>query len=91
MHWKSFYEHINITFDNFYTKLTTEFPQLNEKETQLCCMLIAGFKTDEIAAIWLQSVFSVHKTKTSVRKKLGTEQGEDIAEFLIKKFGLQGQ
>lgn len=54
-------------------------------------MLIAGFKTDEIAAIWLQSVFSVHKTKTSVRKKLGTEQGEDIAEFLIKKFGLQGQ
>lgn len=91
MHWKSFYEHINITFDNFYTKLTTKFPQLNEKETQLCCMLIAGFKTDEIAAIWLQSVFSVHKTKTSVRKKLGTEQGEDIAEFLIKKFGLQGQ
>lgn len=26
---------------------------LNEKELQLCCMLMSGFKTDEIAAIWM--------------------------------------
>ena len=33
-------------------------PCLNEKEMQLCCMMIAGFKTEEIAAIWMQSIFS---------------------------------
>lgn len=25
---------------------------------QLCCMMIAGFKTEEIAAIWMQSMNS---------------------------------
>ena len=29
-----------------------------EKQMQLCCMMIAGFKTEEIAAIWMQSIFS---------------------------------
>lgn len=68
--WEQFYNHIDLSFDGFYSKLIQKYPMLNDKEVQLCCMLVSGFKTEEIAAIWMNSVFSVHKYKTNIRKKL---------------------
>lgn len=87
--WSRFYKHIDIYFENFYTRLTGRYPGLNEKEVQLCCMLVAGFKTDEAAALWLQSVYSVHRYKTSIRKKLKTSEGADLVLFLRENFHLQ--
>lgn len=55
--WDNFYKHIDLSFDNFYTLLKDNFSDLNEKALQLCCMMVAGFKTEEIAAIWMQSIF----------------------------------
>lgn len=89
MNWEQFYKYIDLSFDGFYSKLAKEYPTLNEKELQLCCMLMAGFKTDEIAAIWMNSVFSVHKYKTNVRKKINAQEGADIIEFLSEKILLQ--
>lgn len=88
-HWEQFYRHIDFSFDGFYSKLTNEYPALNEKEIQLCCMLVSGFKTEEIAAIWMNSVFSVHKYKTYVRKKISAPEGADIVAFLTEKLALQ--
>lgn len=89
MNWDQFYKYIDISFDGFYSKLAKEYPTLNEKELQLCCMLMAGFKTDEIAAIWMNSVFSVHKYKTNVRKKINAQEGADIIAFLSENLSLQ--
>lgn len=89
MNWEQFYKYIDLSFDGFYSKLTKEYPSLNEKELQLCCMLMSGFKTDEIAAIWMNSVFSVHKYKTNVRKKIDAPEGADIIAFLSEKQPLQ--
>ena len=86
--WEEFYKHINLSFDGFYSKLTNEYPTLNEKEIQLCCMLISGFQTEEIAAIWMNSIFSVHKYKTNVRKKINAPEGADIVAFLTEKLSL---
>lgn len=83
--WEKFYQHIDITFDHFHEKLALQYSCLNEKEIQLCCMLKAGFKTNEIAAIWTQSIYSVHKYKTSVRKKIEMPSGADIIDFLNSK------
>lgn len=88
-HWEQFYKHIDFSFDDFYTKLKNKYPILNEKEIQLCCMLLSGFKTEEIAAIWMNSIFSVHKYKTNVRKKIEAPEGADIIVFLTKKLSLQ--
>lgn len=88
-HWEQFYRHIDLSFDSFYSRLTNEYPVLNEKEIQLCCMLVSGFKTDEIAAIWMNSVFSVHKYKTNVRKKINAPEGADIIIFLTDKMSSQ--
>lgn len=81
--WDNFYKHIDLLFGNFYTLLKDNFHNLNEKEIQLCCMIIAGFKTEEIAAIWMQSVYSVHKYKTSIRKKTNAPEGCNIIDFLM--------
>lgn len=89
MNWDQFYKYIDLSFDGFYSKLSKEYPTLNEKELQLCCMLMAGFKTDEIAAIWMNSVFSVHKYKTNVRKKINAQEGADIIAFLSENLSLQ--
>lgn len=89
MNWEQFYKDIDLSFDGFYTKLTNEYPILNEKELQLCCMLMSGFKTDEIAAIWMNSVFSVHKYKTNIRKKTNAPEGSDIIIYLSNNSALQ--
>lgn len=89
MNWDQFYKYIDLSFDGFYSKLAKEYPTLNEKELQLCCMLMAGFKTDEIAAIWMNSVFSVHKYKTNVRKKINAQEGADIIAFISENLSLQ--
>lgn len=89
MNWEQFYKYIDLSFDGFYSKLTQKYPTLNEKEIQLCCMLRSGFKTDEIAAIWMNSVFSVHKYKTNIRKKVDAPEGADIIVFLSEKLSLQ--
>lgn len=89
MNWEQFYKDIDLSFDGFYSKLAKTYPTLNEKELQLCCMLMSGFKTDEIAAIWMNSVFSVHKYKTNVRKKINAQEGANIIAFLSEKLPLQ--
>lgn len=89
MQWERFYHHIDLTFGNFCSLLRKDYPCLNEKEVQLCCLLVAGFKTEEIAAVWMQSVFSVHKYKTSIRKKLQAPDGANIISFLYEKWGVQ--
>ena len=86
--WEQFYNHIDLSFDGFYSKLIQKYPMLNDKEVQLCCMLVSGFKTEEIAAIWMNSVFSVHKYKTNIRKKIGIPEGGDIILFLVEKLDL---
>lgn len=80
--WEQFYTHIDISFDNFHSLLVKTHPGLNEKEIQLCCLLVAGFRTEEIAAIWMQSVYSVHKYKTNVRKKINAPEASDIIAVL---------
>lgn len=84
--WSRFYKHLDFFKQGFYTKLRASYPILSEKEVQLCCMLIVGFNTNEIAAIWSQSIYSVHKYKTSIRKKLALAEGSDIVKELAFRF-----
>lgn len=80
--WKKFYSDVDKLCDDYFTKLQQKYPLLTEKELQLCCLMRIGFKTDEIAAIWNQSVFSVQKSRSTIRKKIGTGEGADIISFI---------
>ena len=82
--WNDFYHHIDISFNHFHERLTRRYPSLNEKDLQLCCLMKAGFRTEEIAAVWMQSVFTVHKYKTRIRKKTEAPEAAAILVFLDK-------
>lgn len=81
--WEEIYFAINSLYDGFKDSLVASFPGLNEKEVQLCCLLRAGFDTNDIAFMSEQSISSIQKRKTSIRKKLGMEEGGDIIKFLL--------
>ena len=82
LNWDELYFTINYLYNNFQQKLKDKFPSLNEKEIQLCCLIRGGFKTDEIAFVIRQSVYSIHKRKTAIRKKLGMDERADILTII---------
>ena len=82
--WTELYFTIYFLYNNFHLILTIKFAELNEKDIQLCCLLRAGFKSDEIAFVIRLTIYSVHKRKPCNRKKLGLEEREDILEYLLK-------
>lgn len=85
LNWEELYFTINYLYNNFEQRLKERFPQLNEKEIQLCCLLRGGFRTDEIIIIIQQSVYSIHKRKTIIRKKTGMDERADIISYLLSK------
>lgn len=84
--WTELYFTLNYLYDDFVNKLVGAYPELKEREIQECCLLRAGFRTDEIAFVMQQSIYTIHKHKTWIRKKLGIDERSDIIEGLLKKF-----
>ena len=77
--WPDLYSMIDRLYNGFYTRLITRFGTLlTEKEVQTCCLLCAGFTTKEIAVITQQTSGTVYVRKTSIRRKMGAEEGADI-------------
>lgn len=84
--WNELYQLIDCLYDDFHKKLLQYFPELTDKDIQVCCLLCGGFKTEEICCVIKQTVFSVHKRKTMIRKKLGLAERTDIVIALQECF-----
>lgn len=83
VNWKNVYEIINNLYSGFYSNLHARYGDtLIEKEEQIIVLMIAGFSTKEISVITGQSVATIYVRKSSVRKKLGVPEKEDIMAFL---------
>lgn len=81
--WNDLYPVIDKLYDGFYTRLTERFGTvLSDKEVQICCLLCARFSTKEIGVITQQTSATIYVRKSSVRKKLGVEEKQDIVEFV---------
>lgn len=81
--WSDLYPVINRLYNNFYSRLMELYGNmLTEKEVQICCLLCAGFSTKEIGVITQQSDATIYVRKTSIRKKIGTAEGEDIVSYI---------
>lgn len=77
--WSDLYPVINRLYDNFYTRLIEHYGNtITEKEVQICCLLCAGFSTKEISVITQQSDATIYVRKTTIRKKIGAAEGQDI-------------
>ena len=81
--WSDLYLTIDRLYDNFHNRLMEQYGHvLTEKEIQIACLLCAGFSTKEIGVITQQSDATIYVRKTSIRKKIGAAEGQDIVAYL---------
>lgn len=81
--WGKVFEMIDSLYSGFYSKLHRQYgEQLTPKEEQIIVLMVAGFSTKEISVITGQTTSTIYVRKSSIRKKLGVPEKEDIVEFL---------
>lgn len=84
--WGKVFEMIDSLYSGFYSKLHRQYgEQLTPKEEQIIVLMVAGFSTKEISVITGQTTSTIYVRKSSIRKKLGVPEKEDIVEFLKKR------
>ncbi|MCM1141633.1 MAG: LuxR C-terminal-related transcriptional regulator [Muribaculum sp.] len=86
INWANVYEIVDNLHSGFHTKLHERYGDtITEKEVQAIVLLAAGFSAKEISVITSQSAASVYVRKSSVKKKLGVPEKEDVIAFLRKE------
>ena len=86
VNWDNVFELINTLYSGFYGKLHTAYGEtLTPKEEQIIVLMVAGFSTKEISVITAQTTSTIYVRKSSIRKKLGVPEKEDIVAFLDAK------
>lgn len=84
--WGNVFEIIDNLYSGFYTKLHGAYGYiLSLKEEQIIVLMVAGFSTKEISVITGQTTSTIYVRKSSIRKKLGVPEKEDIVRFLQGK------
>ena len=86
VNWNNVFELINTLYTGFYDKLQAAYGELlTTKEKQIIVLMVAGFSTKEISVITGQTTSTIYVRKSSIRKKLGVPEKEDIVRFLREK------
>ena len=86
VNWNNVFELINTLYSGFYDKLHTAYGEtLTPKEEQIIVLMVAGFSTKEISVITGQTASTIYVRKSSIRKKLGVPEKEDIVTFLRER------
>jgi tetratricopeptide (TPR) repeat protein/DNA-binding CsgD family transcriptional regulator len=83
--WMAIRHTIDAVRPGFIPNLETSFPDLSNMEVRICLLTYAGFKVQEIALILDQKPNTIQTRRTSIRRKIGLNGGQDIAEFLDRK------
>lgn len=74
------FEQVN---NEFFQKLSQQFPALTTNERKLCAYLRMNMTTKDICSITLQSIRSIEIARTRLRDKLNLKGSEeDLNQFL---------
>lgn len=82
--WDEFRYYFELVHPSFYKDLEKSYPDLTIKEKHLCAFIRLGLSSKEIAAITFKEVRSVETARNRLRRKLGINPEEELAEFLSK-------
>lgn len=83
VNWNNVFEIIDNLYAGFYSCLHRRYGDvLTDREEQIIVLMMAGFSTKEISVITSQTTATIYVRKSSVRKKLGLPEKEDIVTFL---------
>lgn len=79
--WNILYQTMNDLHDGFFDSLRETFPQLDESEFRICCLIYADFSNIEIGIIMRQSSNTITAKRTVIRKKIGMKGHGNFIEF----------
>lgn len=83
VNWQNVYAIIDNLYSGFHSRLCERHGSLlSDKEQQIIALMVAGFSTKEISVITGQTPATIYVRKSSIRKKLGIPEKEDILTFL---------
>ncbi|MFV0330697.1 MAG: hypothetical protein ACK5KL_12900 [Dysgonomonas sp.] len=80
--WNLLYQTINELHNGFFDSLRETFPQLDESEFKICCLIYSDFTNAEIAIIIGQSINTITAKRSSIRKKIGVKDYGNIVDYL---------
>ena len=83
VNWPNVFEIIDNLFAGFYTRLHDDYGEiLSDKEEQIIVLMMAGFSTKEMSVITSQTMATIYTRKSTIRRKLGVAEKEDIVAFI---------
>lgn len=86
VNWANVYEIIDNLYAGFHTKLHKKYGGIiSEKEEQTILLFAAGFSAKEIGVITAQSAASIYVRKSTVKKKIGVPEKDDVIAFLRRE------
>lgn len=81
--WENVFNIIDNLYAGFYSRLHEKYNGLlSDKEEQIIVLMVAGFSTKEISVITSQTTSTIYVRKSSIRKKLGVPEKEDIVAYI---------
>jgi len=81
--WEKFEIHFNKVHGDFLARLRNEFPSLTAQDQKLCAYLRLNLSTKEIAQLMSISTRGVEVARYRLRKRLGLQQGDNLANFIL--------
>ena len=79
---QAFQSTFDSVYHDFFRKLEEAYPELNNKDKLLCAYIKMNLLSKEIAPLLNISLRGVEISRYRLRKQLGLEEGENLAEFL---------
>ena len=81
--WALFQENFDLIHENFFRKLTDQYPALTPSDLRLCALLRLNYSSKEIAKMLNLTLRGVEAARYRLRKKLNLNEEENLASFII--------
>lgn len=81
--WALFQENFDLIHENFFRKLTEQYPTLTPGDLRLCALLRLNYSSKEIAKMLNLTLRGVEAARYRLRKKLNLDEQENLVSFVI--------
>lgn len=81
--WALFQENFDLIHENFFRKLTEQYPALTPGDLRLCALLRLNYSSKEIAKMLNLAVRGVEAARYRLRKKFNLDEEENLTSFII--------
>ena len=80
---QEFFERLDKLSDAFYSKLTTNYPNLSKTEIRLCSLIRLKIESRSIATLQNITMASLNTSRYRLRKKLNLSEDVDLDIFIL--------